>query len=274
MTGTPARDVFVEGIAFWAPALQSWKVARAVLAGGIPPATGAPRRPSPELLPPAERRRATDSVALAIEVAASACAAAGLGSATLPSVFATTHGDLPITHSLCETLAGAPLHTSPTKFHNSVHNAAAGYWCIASRCHAPYTTVSVHGYSFAAGLLEAFIQVQSGGEPILYVAYDVESCGPLVAVAASRGLLGAGLVLSADRSPRSVARLSWSVRPGELREVTRADPRNAALVAGNAMAPCLALFEALARGAGPLTLALGTRVLLDIIVADAAMAAP
>jgi len=269
MTAADTRQVFVEGISFWAPRLPGWEVAEAVLAGNAVPPAAALRRPSPETLPPAERRRAPDSVTLALEVAARACSAAALDPAGLPSVFATTHADLVITDYLCETLVKTPLHTSPTKFHNSVHNAAAGYWCITSGCHAPYTTVSVFGYSYAAGLLEAFMQVASDGNPVLYVAFDIEACGPLLPVAVSRGLLGVGLVLAPNRSAQTVARLSWSIRPGKRDEMTRAEPGNAGLVEGNAMSPCLPLFERLARGGGPATLVLGPCSLLDVVVQDA-----
>ena len=166
-------------------------------------------------------------------------------------------------------LASQERDISPTRFHNSVHNAAAGYWCIASGCHAPYTTVSVFGYSYAAGLLETIMQVGSDGGSALYVAYDIESCGPLAPYAVSRGLLGVGLVIASERSARTVARLSWSFRSGGSEGLTQAKPANASLLEGNAMAPCLPLFEALARGAGPVTLALGPRMLLDIVVQDA-----
>jgi hypothetical protein len=260
------REAFVDGISFWAQRLPGWEIAGAVLAGRAGPPAVAGRRPTPELLPPAERRRAPDTVALAVEVAARACHAAAVDPAGLASVFATTHADLAITDYLCETLVRAPLHTSPTKFHNSVHNAAAGYWCIATGCHAPYTTLSVHGYSFAAGLLETLLQVASDGRPVLYVAFDIEACGPLVPVTVSRGLLGAGLVLSPVRTTTSLARLSWSTRPGGGVQPTVAQSANAELVGGNAMAACLPIYEALAAGGGPVSLALGPDLLLDVIV--------
>ncbi|MEX2150089.1 MAG: beta-ketoacyl synthase chain length factor [Steroidobacteraceae bacterium] len=266
MTAPSAPTAFVEGISFWAPRLPGWKAAVEVLAHGGDPALGALRRPATDLLPSAERRRAPDSVALAIEVAAAACTASGLDPAQLASVFATTHADLAITDYLCEVLVRTPMLTSPTKFHNSVHNAAAGYWCIATGCHAPYMTVSVFDRSFCVGLLEAFMQVAADQRPVLYVAYDIESCGPLAPVAVSRGLLGAALVLAPTRSDRSLLQLAWAVRPGTNREATPAQPDNAGLVEGNAMAPCLPLFEALARGTGLVTLALGLQSVLDVRV--------
>ncbi|MEX1994571.1 MAG: beta-ketoacyl synthase chain length factor [Steroidobacteraceae bacterium] len=268
------QETFVDGISFWAQRLPGWEIAGAVLAGRADPPVVAGRRPSPELLPPAERRRAPDSVALAMEVAAGACAAAAVDPAGLASVFATTHADLAITDYLCETLVRAPLHTSPTRFHNSVHNAAAGYWCIATGCHAPYTTLSVHEYSFAAGLFETLLQVASDGRPVLYVAFDIEACGPLAPITVSHGLLGAGLVLSPVRTATSRARLSWSTRPGGGAQSTAARSANTELIGGNAMAACLPFYEALAAGGGPVTLALGPDLLLDVVLDSCAPAPP
>lgn len=265
---TSGGEVLVEGISFWTPGLPGWEFAQPALRGQAAGSASAVRRPAPEILPPAERRRAPDSVTVAIEAAARACRAARRDPAELPSVFATTHGDLAITDHMCELLARAPLHTSPTKFHNSVHNAAAGYWCIATGCHAPYTTVSVSRFSYAVGLLEAFIQAVADETPVLYVAYDIEASGPLRLVAASRGLLGAGLVLRPAQESCTGVRLRWSVRAGPAARATSPEPRDAAFLQGNAMDACIPLFSALACGSGSVTLALGPETLLDVVVHD------
>jgi hypothetical protein len=115
----------VEGIGFWCNGLPDWPAARAYAKGaGLPDA--APARPSPQVLAPNERRRAPESVAVALEVALAACTDAQHDPATLASVFASTHGDLAITDYMCSTLVADPRALSPTRFHNSVHNAAAG----------------------------------------------------------------------------------------------------------------------------------------------------
>ena len=101
-----------------------------------------------------ERRRAPVTVLLALEVASAAVAASGHAAATLASVFTSAHGDLPITDTLCRTLAEQPLALSPTRFHHSVHNAASGSWAMASGSHAASTALAAGGHSFAAGLLE------------------------------------------------------------------------------------------------------------------------
>lgn len=266
MTLPRSAGLFVNGVSFWSPRLPGWEIASSVLAGleGAPEASAS--RPSPALLPPAERRRASDAVAVATEVAARACTAAAIPPADLPCVFATAHGDLAITDYLCAILVDAPRQMSPTRFHNSVLNAAAGYWCIASRCQAQYTTISVAEYSFGAGLLEAFTHVGADERPVLYVAFDTEACGPLASAIESRGLLGTALVLSPERSEHSVAELFWSIGRACERPVTPPRPESAALVGTNAMAPCLPLFESLAGGPPRIALAISRDSVIDVEV--------
>ncbi|MDQ7975489.1 MAG: hypothetical protein REJ24_23120, partial [Rhodocyclaceae bacterium] len=59
--GTPT--LYIEGVAFWAPTLPGWDVARAAFRGEGAPADPPAKRPSPQVLAPAERRRAPDTVA-------------------------------------------------------------------------------------------------------------------------------------------------------------------------------------------------------------------
>src|SRR3546814_8342283 len=73
---------------------------------------------------------------------------------------------------MCATLTGEPRSISPTKFHNSVHNAAAGYWTIGSGCMHASTAVSAFDASFAQGLVEALAQLAEGAEAVLLAAYD------------------------------------------------------------------------------------------------------
>lgn len=237
----------IEGIGFWAPGLPSWEAALAHVRDGAPPGEGG--RPSPQLLAPNERRRAPPSVAVALDVALAACQAAGREPASLPSVFASTHGDLAITDYMCATLAEDPRALSPTKFHNSVHNAAAGYWTIGAGCLRPATALSAHRASFAQGLLEALAQLACGDEAVLLAAYDTAGSGPLGVVSRSEGLLGGALVLAAHDAARAAPAGSIALRAtlldGDAPEGQGPLARHSA---GNAMAPMLALFNALADG--------------------------
>ena len=244
-----ALHAFIDGVAFWSPALPGWGAARAAFRGEATPAAPTLRRPAPEMLAPAERRRATDSVCLALEVAAHAVAQSGLDAAQLLSVFTSAHGDLGVTDYVCSTLVNTPLLLSPTKFHNSVHNAASGYWSMATGCLQASTAVSAFEHSFAAGLLEALVQCSAEARPVLLVGCDIEACGPLAGTTASRGLLGVALVLVPERSARSSARLDAALVLGTSASVPlRTAPARAH--SGNAMADALPLFEALALAQG------------------------
>jgi hypothetical protein len=265
------RAVAVEGIALWTPRLPGWEAACAVLRGEAQPSPQPADRPSPALLPANERRRAPDTVAVALEVASKACAHAQRDPAQLPCVFASSHGDLAITDYMCETLADDPRLLSPTRFHNSVHNAAAGYWTIATGCHAPYTALSAWEHTFAAGLLEALVQTACGATPTLYVAYDIQARGPLASMAPSDGLLGAALVLAPVASDVQRSTLHWALVEHADTAHSQSNAANAALVAGNAMAACLPLFEALAQGApASLRYALGPQSVLHLQLAPGA----
>lgn len=207
-------------------------------------------RPQPSILPPNERRRAPDTVAVALEVAHAACVKAGRDPARLPTVFASTYGDLAITDYMCSTLASAPTTLSPTRFHNSVHNAAAGYWTIATGCREPYCALGAGVYSFAAGLFTAAVQVCADQTDVLLVAYDTEVHGaPQSEIAHSHGMLGMALVLSTSPGPGD-PRLHLTVSPGTV--------AIAAAAGANAMAAGLPLISALDSGAsGTLSLPLG-----------------
>lgn len=242
-------SLYIDGVAMWAPAWPGWARARAAFRGEVggerAPADPPQRRPAPELLPAAERRRVPDSVALALEVASQAVAQSGHRAVDLASVFSSAHGDLALTDSLCSALINTPALVSPTKFLNSVHNAASGYWTQATGCRQASVAISAFRHSFAAGLLEACVQCAAEERAVLLVACDIEACGALASSTESRGLLGFALVLSPLPGARSVAALTWSLASGP----TAPWPLHGAAalaLAGNAMADGLPLFEALA----------------------------
>ena len=191
------------------------------------------------------RRRAPDSVALALEVAAQAVAQSGHRAADMASAFTSAHGDRTSTDSLCSTLVRTPTPVSPTKFLNSVHNAALGCWTQATGCLQASVAVSAFRRSFAAGLLEACVQCAAEERAVLLVACDIEACGALASTIESRGLLGFARVLSPAQGARSVAALAWSLVSGPAAP-RRLHSAAAQALAGNAMADGLPLFKALA----------------------------
>ena len=200
-------SVWVDGIGILGPGIDNWPQAAAVLRGQAPYAQAATVLPAPAILPPAERRRASRVIKASIAVGLEAAHMAGQDVAQLPNVFASSGGDGHNCHALCELLAGEDRQVSPTRFHNSVHNAASGYWAIATGATPPAQVLGVHDASFAAGLFEAMVQVKTWNQPVLLVAADSEYPEPLHAKRPIADTSGIALVLSPVQTAHSVGEL-------------------------------------------------------------------
>lgn len=256
----------IRGIGFWASGVAGWEAARTLLSAGSGwPVQGA-GRPAPSLMPANERRRAPDSVLLALAVAEEACRSAGVQAATLPSVFASAFGDLAINDYLCTILRDDPAAMSPTRFHNSVHNAPSGYWGIATGAMTPTTALAAARDTFAAGLLEAACQAGEAECAVLLVSGDCAGTGPIGEVAGVSHAFGCALVLDPDAGAGPGLRLCTQPAAGGLPQSPVSDAQLAALCAGNPVASAaIPLLHALATGtATTLSLPLSPRLALGL----------
>jgi len=186
----------IEGIGLVGPGLEGWASSAAILEGRSPYIRQPTVVPVPEGLPPAERRRVGLVVKLALGVGLQAIAKAGVQPDALPAVFASSGGDGQNCHEICLALANDERLISPTRFHNSVHNAAAGYWSIATRSKAASNALCAFDWSFAAGLLEAVTQVVVDQTRVLLVAYDAPYPQPLFAKRPISEAFGVAFVLA------------------------------------------------------------------------------
>lgn len=198
---------WIEGIGLLGPGFDNWPQAQRILRGEADYAAARTVLPAPALLPPAERRRAVPIVKTTLAAGLEACAMAQREPATLATVFTSSSGDGQNMHAICETLASDQREISPTRFHNSVHNAAAGYWSIATGATAPSTALCAYDGSFAAGLLEALTWLATERTPVLLVAYDVDYPEPLHSLRPVADAFGVALVLAPERSERALARI-------------------------------------------------------------------
>lgn len=217
MSAREPITAWVDGIGLLAPGIGDWATGRALLRGDAPYTPAPTALPAPEVLPAAERRRASRIVKAALAVGLEACRAAGADPATLANVFASSGGDGHNGHELCELLAGDDRQISPTRFHNSVHNAASGYWSIATGATPAAQVLGAYDASFGAGLLEAMVQAHTAQAPILLVAGDSEYPPPLHAKRPIADTSALALVLSPTRGPHALAELRMP-RRGALRD--------------------------------------------------------
>lgn len=238
------KPVFIESIGIAAPGMAGWAQARAVLRHEQPYVAQELETYQPNLLPANERRRATPAVRLAFRVSEEAVAASSIPAADLAGVFATAEADTSVLNRICTALAEETRAVSPTDFHNSVHNAAAGYWSIAANAKLPSVTLAANDGTFIAGLIEAAGLVHGDGYKALLVVYDLRPPEPLFESRPIACSAGAAFVLAAERSERSLAQLQISANSDK--ETVMQDPALEALRVGNPACRTLPLLRLLA----------------------------
>ena len=237
----------VRAIGLLAPGLAGWQASLPILRGEQPyRATDLPTL-KPALLPAGERRRATAVCRLALAAAEEALAAAPGIASGLQSVFASSSGDMEIIDRICRALQEADRPISPTHFHNSVHNAPAGYWAIASRSMRGSTSLAAFDGSFGSGLLETACIVAAELASVLLVAYDAPTPQPLAAKRPIPVPFAVTLLCAPATSEASVARLDLgpaSTARGSEPSATDLD----SLRRSNPAARSLTLLQAIAGG--------------------------
>lgn len=239
-------QLYIDGIGVWGPGLADWQHTARVLRGECIYQAQLLPLPAPEVLHAAERRRAPATVKLAVHVAGAACAMAQADPARLPCVFASSHGDTEISDYMCAELAQPQPALSPTRFHNSVHNAASGYWTIAVGCTQPANAISAGEHSFGSGLLEAAALLMNDAEQVLLVAYDITAPTVLLPLCPVPQSFAVALVLSRIPAPANLMGLQADARC--VPPVQSLPPFALGLMADNPAAQCLPLLSAVAIG--------------------------
>lgn len=205
MQSARIQNLYLDGVSVFGPGLTGWAQTCDVLTGRQPYIAAPTALPAVEKLPPAERRRVGTPVKLSMAIGLEAARHAGADLANLATVFSSTEADCDNSHAILEALASPDRALSPTRFHNSVHNAASGYWGIATGSMQPSTSLSAYDATFVAGLLEAATQAISSGKPCLLLAYDTAYPEPLQRLRPIPAAMGVALVLNPCQTPAASA---------------------------------------------------------------------
>lgn len=238
--------VSVGSIGVAAPGLVGWTHAQRVLSGDRSYVADEMPNFVPDILRGNERRRSTTTIRLALQVAEEAVASAGVDPANLRSVFACSGGDTEALDGICSALASPGRPVSPGQFNNSVHNAPAGYWAIATGSHLSSTSLGAYDASFAAGLLDAATVVLANREAVLLVAYDTPSPPALLPFRPLVAPFATAMVLTPEDGP-TAHRLSLQIATGR-DEDRLPDPDLEHLRTGNPAARSLPLLARIASG--------------------------
>ncbi|MBE9548350.1 MAG: beta-ketoacyl synthase chain length factor [Proteobacteria bacterium] len=177
MSNQPGQEplrVRIASVGLVGPGLHGWQNSRKYLHQGVSPESREMPLLVPEGISPRERRRLTETIKLALVAGQDALLNLSVPVAIeqLSTVFASANGDLFVADKILSALALPGKPVSPTHFHNSVHNAPAGYWHLASHSMHASTSIAADENSFVSGLLEAVSQVVATAEPCLLVVCD------------------------------------------------------------------------------------------------------
>lgn len=194
----------LESPAVAAPGLEDWSSSRQVLAGRSPyRATPVPDY-VPRILPPTAQRRCSTSTRQAVQVAQDSLAGSTYPADAMTAVFASSVGDPELVDRMCRSLALSTPVISPTQFHNSVHNAPAGYWSIATGSLQPTTCLAAYDGTFAAGLLAAAVRSHAEGRPTMLVAYDQPHPEPLNRCRVLSAAFSTAMILTSEQTSSSL----------------------------------------------------------------------
>jgi Beta-ketoacyl synthase, N-terminal domain len=195
-------------------------------------------------------------VKVTLAVALEATMRAGANPEYMPCVFSSSGSDGHICHEICQALASPAREVSPTRFANSVHNVAAGYWSIATGSMSESNVLCAFDASFVAGLLDSILMVAVDRQTVLFVAYDTEYPPPLHAKRPIPDALGVAMILSPERTANSMAGIEIALTDESADKMT--DPGLEALRSQVPAARSLPLLRLLAGGGGG-------RVVLDYL---------
>ncbi len=206
-------DFYINGVGVAGSSMTNWRESSAILTGKKLYIPSEPEYVEPDILPANERRRSVKTVQLAIQVAMEAVENSGAKMESLQTVFASSMGDGFVMDKLFKSLAKLNKVVSPITFHNSVHNAAAGYWLIGAGCMKASVSIACKETTFGSALMESIAQLVSETEEIQLVAYDIPSPKPLQYAMPINAVFAVSFILSRTRSERSLALVELSTTP-------------------------------------------------------------
>jgi hypothetical protein len=186
---------------------------------------------------------------MAAAVAGQAAQQGGVDLSRVPLILGSAYGEIVVAVEMMREFGGPAALPSPTRFHNSVHNAAAAYLSIATGNRGFSTALAAGTATPAAAVLEAVALLGECGGEVLLVLLDEPPPDPF-ARAEPYPAAAAAFCLSSRPGPQTLAALS---------EPRRGSAPQAGLPDGLERHPCAGAFALLAAVASrrPGTVSLG-----------------
>ncbi|MDG6774332.1 beta-ketoacyl synthase chain length factor [Thiomicrorhabdus sp. ZW0627] len=203
---------YIESIGLQAPGLESWQASQEVLQDKQPYQSEPLSKYSPKFLPANERRRTTDTIKLALRTAEEAVENYSEEQISqMPTLFACVDGDTTISAKMVEAVMEEEPMISPIHFHNSVHNAPAGYWMIGQHNQQAASAISAGDYQIANTLIEAITQLSNAHPKVLLVIYDLPINPEIKKHSPEVQAFACALVLSLQPTADSIAEIELTL---------------------------------------------------------------
>ena len=246
------------GIGLWTPrhpSMEAWLNATFAEAGPSP---------VPGLLPPPLRRRSGPLARMVAEVVSQSALEGGADLSSTPLVYGSVYGETSAAVEMMGAFGQGEGLPSPTTFHNSVHNAPAGYVSIATGCRGFSSSIAAGPETTAMALLEGMALLRQRGGDVIVVLADEPVPEPL---GDSRAFPAAAVAFHLRAMPgkTALARITVPSRgTGELLPI----PGD---LQTHPCAPAFRLAWAVARGRrGALSLGAGTSMDWAVVLEDGA----
>jgi hypothetical protein len=126
-------------------------------------------------------------------------------------VFGSAFGEGETLKIILDALCTPNMAIRPTRFQNSVHNAASGQWTIARSIRSAATSICGGDCTAGSSMLKTLLQIQLEDRPVGMVLFDAPLPYPLSGSHRLTVPAGAGFALSPSKSPKSIAAIEYTL---------------------------------------------------------------
>jgi hypothetical protein len=207
--------MYIQSIGFAGSGFSNWSHAKAILNQQEQINPNQPDQYKITILKPNEARRTSTAIKIALQSAEESLSQSSFQADQLYSVFVSPDGDPNILQLICQELSTADKFVSPIQFHNSVHNAPAGYWSIGHQSTQGINSIACGDCSVSGALIEAKSLLTMGEIAVLIVCFDIKSPSPLDSARGIKYSLATSMIVTEQPNADSLCSVALNLEPAE-----------------------------------------------------------
>lgn len=202
------RTAYLDALTLIAPGIETEEQLHTALRARVVADFASDWKAAPESISSRARRRYSPQILLAIQVAEKIAPALSDEAAW---VFGSAFGEGETLKIILDALCTPNMAIRPTRFQNSVHNAASGQWTIARSIRSAATSICGGDCTAGSSMLKALLQTQLEDRSVGMVLFDAPLPYPLNGSHRLTVPAGAGFALSPHKGPKSIAAIEYSL---------------------------------------------------------------